>query len=301
MNEITLKAIQKFFTNDEIEIYKTMWNQSHRYYHNITHLNFLCNKFYVFKSSGHLTTDNYDILILAALFHDIVYDPMRTDNEDRSIEILNESSLAPSIKNGIIPIIECTKYRVIPKEFLQRTFWLEDNLSIYNKEFALFVKHNLLLFKEFQFTDFSIYKQNRIDFLESNKETFRHFEEDVKYIENCIWYVKNWVPRIGFISMDYLTPYMLKQAEEIFDKIIIGYQTSDGALSDLPDTLKYKEVKIFPELVPHLKMLQEQKFDLTYICPLSLSDKERLISVEIHSELLKEQLPTLKQVFIQNN
>lgn len=63
----------------------SMWNESHRSYHSQNHLLDLIEqineKKYQFESQK-----DYEKMILCALFHDCVYDPMFNDNEEKSAE-----------------------------------------------------------------------------------------------------------------------------------------------------------------------------------------------------------------------
>lgn len=62
----------------------SMWNESHRSYHSQTHLVDLIDDINEMKST--LSEKEYEKLILCALFHDIIYDPSKFDNEERSAE-----------------------------------------------------------------------------------------------------------------------------------------------------------------------------------------------------------------------
>jgi len=63
----------------------SMWNESHRAYHNQNHLLDLISQINENKSKFESHKD-YEKIVLCALFHDCVYDPMRNDNEEKSAE-----------------------------------------------------------------------------------------------------------------------------------------------------------------------------------------------------------------------
>jgi predicted metal-dependent HD superfamily phosphohydrolase len=63
----------------------SMWNESHRAYHTQNHLLDLIEQINESKSKFESQKD-YEKMILCALFHDCVYDPMRNDNEEKSAE-----------------------------------------------------------------------------------------------------------------------------------------------------------------------------------------------------------------------
>ena len=60
------------------------WSEPHRAYHGVAHLADLLEQI-----EGHnpLPQKERDMLTLAAIFHDIIYNPRRTDNEVRSAEL----------------------------------------------------------------------------------------------------------------------------------------------------------------------------------------------------------------------
>lgn len=62
----------------------SMWNESHRSYHSQTHLVDLIDDINQMRST--LTETEYEKLILCALFHDIIYDPSKFDNEEKSAQ-----------------------------------------------------------------------------------------------------------------------------------------------------------------------------------------------------------------------
>jgi len=61
-----------------------MWNESQRSYHSLSHLDDLIDQ--INKDHLKYTERQYEKLILSALFHDVVYDPLKFDNEEKSAE-----------------------------------------------------------------------------------------------------------------------------------------------------------------------------------------------------------------------
>lgn len=76
------ELLNKWNIKIDYNILLSMWNEPHRYYHNQQHLIELIEKINSIKKT--LSEKEYDKLILCALFHDIVYQPNYTDNEERS-------------------------------------------------------------------------------------------------------------------------------------------------------------------------------------------------------------------------
>ncbi|VDI34701.1 Hypothetical predicted protein [Mytilus galloprovincialis] len=62
---------------------QSQYSESHRYYHTLNHLIEMFDHL-----NGHKTKlSDPDLVSLAIFFHDIIYDPMKSDNEERSAEL----------------------------------------------------------------------------------------------------------------------------------------------------------------------------------------------------------------------
>lgn len=73
---------------DEIwQVMYTAYGEPHRHYHNLTHIRA------VIRNADHLRGqfENPDVAALALFFHDIIYDAARSDNEDRSADLLRDT------------------------------------------------------------------------------------------------------------------------------------------------------------------------------------------------------------------
>ena len=73
-----------------------LWNAPHRAFHTTAHLDDLVRQI---QRHQNLTTKRREMLLLIALFHDLVYDPQRADNELQSAEFLLDCArqLTPDI------------------------------------------------------------------------------------------------------------------------------------------------------------------------------------------------------------
>lgn len=167
-----LNILKKYSNPQAIPVIKRNWNQYSRHYHNEqNHLIPLLE--YIDKNIKHkLSRLEYDTIILAAFYHDVIYDPYSKTNEDDSIKFFikaynyigQESNF---IKQRVISLIECTKSRIIPSyNFLLLYFWKADNDILYQNIDKL-IKYENLIREEFWRLDKSSYKENRIKFLQS--------------------------------------------------------------------------------------------------------------------------------------
>lgn len=149
-------------------IYKH-WTESNRHYHGEFHLNGLLKLIEDIKNE--LSIKNYKALILAAFFHDIYYLPNYNENEEKSISIFIEqySSRDIHLRNKVIDLILCTKYRKIPQDSLEKIFWEFDNDYLINGDLEYFKKVEIEIRKEYPSYSDENYKIGRLKFLESNR------------------------------------------------------------------------------------------------------------------------------------
>jgi predicted metal-dependent HD superfamily phosphohydrolase len=82
------QLLNKWNIKCDVNTLLSMWNESHRHYHNLNHLNDLLDM--INENQSKYSQKEYEKLILTALFHDCVYDPMRNDNEEKSAEFFIE-------------------------------------------------------------------------------------------------------------------------------------------------------------------------------------------------------------------
>lgn len=78
------ELLDKWGIKIDYNILLSMWNESHRSYHTQNHLLDLIEQINDYKLK--LDQKQYEKLMLCAIFHDIVYDPKRSDNEEKSAE-----------------------------------------------------------------------------------------------------------------------------------------------------------------------------------------------------------------------
>ena len=63
------------------------YTEPHRHYHTLTHITFLLNEW----KKNHEKLANADMVALAIYYHDIIYEPLRKDNEYQSAQFLANS------------------------------------------------------------------------------------------------------------------------------------------------------------------------------------------------------------------
>jgi len=84
------------------------WSESHRAYHDLAHLDEVLRRVDLLAGEA----DQPDLVRLAAWFHDAVYDPQATDNEERSAEVatvaLADLGLPPDLVDEVARLVRLT-------------------------------------------------------------------------------------------------------------------------------------------------------------------------------------------------
>ena len=122
-------TLAKHVSEESIADLEKLWNQKTRFYHNVQHLNQIITDIQYSILFGDLSVVEKHTLLLAAFFHDAIYDAKRKDNEDKSIEFFKKSYIGKDaiMVQKVSDLIEVTKYRKRPTEKLQKIMWDADN------------------------------------------------------------------------------------------------------------------------------------------------------------------------------
>lgn len=82
------KSLKSYTTDRSLQL--TMWNEiernyskSERHYHNLAHLNSILAELKIHQDKF----SNWDTIIFAIVYHDLIYNPEKSDNEERSAEV----------------------------------------------------------------------------------------------------------------------------------------------------------------------------------------------------------------------
>lgn len=192
------------------------YNESHRFYHTLEHIEDILKKL---KEKG---LDKHDELFLAAVFHDIVYNPKANTNEEDSADLFisesKNSSLNQEQKEHIKQLILDTKKHNPTVKYSED--FIAIDLSVFNGSLGALINYEKKIFKEFQFADYKSYKEKRIQVL-------NHFNTNGR-LNNLIDYVNSVQPHIAVFAGSF-NPFhkghynVLQKAEHLFDKVIIAF------------------------------------------------------------------------------
>jgi predicted metal-dependent HD superfamily phosphohydrolase len=183
------ESLKTHISEKTIKELSHLWNEKTRYYHNVNHLIQILEDIEKHIDFRYLYAHEKQALLLAAFFHDAIYNPKRNDNEDQSIKYFKASYIGKFkvILETVCDLIETTKYRNRPTIKLQRIFWEADNAK-FKAGYKELLNNEKMLQKEYSFIDKKKYKEKRIKFLESNIGLFGPSTD--KDINKLIEYIK---------------------------------------------------------------------------------------------------------------
>jgi len=154
------------------------YSKQHRFYHTPNHI---LNCLIEFKSIKQLAK-NPNELELAIWFHDIIYDPKRHNNEEKSqkyaFDCLKKIKLPEKTIKKVSDLILITKHKTPPKTNDEKLI-VDIDLSIFGQSKQVFDLYEKNIRKEYLWVPINIYKEKRIEILQSffNKNPLYHIKE----------------------------------------------------------------------------------------------------------------------------
>jgi len=148
------------------------YSEPHRYYHTWDHIEQCLKELERIKNY----VDDYASIYLAILFHDIVYDPRRTDNEEKSVEVAKFwmerisdlmifNPMFDYITEKVCKLIMCTKNHKAGNASVHIQndikYFLDVDLSILGQPKKVFDEYERNIRKEYYFVPDVIYKKER--------------------------------------------------------------------------------------------------------------------------------------------
>jgi len=176
--------LKEYINPNAIPVLWKNWSDPRRAYHNINHLDRMINQ--LERNSHNFSRSEFEQLILAAFFHDAIYDPRDPQrNEDKSIQFFRRAYIGKNERFDLVDkAIECTKYRKRPGPFPLKIFWEADNEG-FRDSWSVFLKYEKAIRKEYSFVPLPEYKKARIEFLQENIGLFGpKGDENIKRLIN---------------------------------------------------------------------------------------------------------------------
>ncbi len=161
----------------------SMWNEPQRHYHNQTHLANLVSD--INESKNNYSQKEYEKLMLTALFHDIIYDPMRNDNEERSAEFFEKACQDNNedIQDIKRAILDTKEHKGINKTAI---IFNKFDMSIVEGSYNDLLQWEEGIYNEYKFYGNENYKKGRLKFLESIIDKYPSNSENLLKLSDYI-------------------------------------------------------------------------------------------------------------------
>jgi predicted metal-dependent HD superfamily phosphohydrolase len=147
-------------TGDPLAWYErliALYSEGHRHYHTLQHLSECLREFDSAKSAAHDPV----ALELAIWFHDAVYDPRASDNEERSAELAREClQAAPDLATGVGRLVLDTKTHV-GSGHPDSPLLIDIDLSIFGQSETRFDEYERQIREEYSWVPGIIFKPKR--------------------------------------------------------------------------------------------------------------------------------------------
>jgi predicted metal-dependent HD superfamily phosphohydrolase len=168
--------------NDATELLK-MWNQPHRRYHGLDHLRDLVDQI---QGHSNLTVKQREKLLLAALYHDLFYDPQSKTNEYQSAEALIDDAedLTPDIYEISYIILDTEHHE--PVSPLSALFSQMD-MAIVTRPYEDLLEWEYGIAFEYSFLPIETYIDKRTAFL---NEMVHKYPQNADTLKRLIKYVE---------------------------------------------------------------------------------------------------------------
>ena len=166
------ELLNKWNIKCDVNTLLSMWNESHRHYHNLNHLNDLIEQ--INENKSKYSEKEYEKLMLTALFHDCVYYPTSSTNEEDSAKFLIECAVDKS-NSDILEV----KQMVLDTKTHKSTTPLSESfnkfdMSIVERDFDQLLEWETGISQEFSIYTKEEYKEGRVKFLESLLDKYTH-------------------------------------------------------------------------------------------------------------------------------
>ncbi len=142
-----------------------------RHYHNLSHINSMLTQVEDFKSS----ITNYDAFLLAVWYHDIIYEPTKKNNEERSALLAKKRLKTLNIDDKTLEtvqalIVSTKKHEVLLTDNIDNSYLLDIDLSILGANWETYQEYLKNIRKEYAIFPNFMYRKGR-------KKVLRHFLE----------------------------------------------------------------------------------------------------------------------------
>ena len=247
-----------------------MWSEPHRVYHDLNHLKKVLELVENWKKiHPGWSQEQHEKMVLAAVFHDAVYNIHSKTNEEDSAELYKK--MCTPVDGVYEMILDTKNHTKKPSSYESEVFLSLDIHILIFGTLSEMIEDEKKIFREFGFADFAVYKENRNNLLESFRSHILKVFPTSKFPEYLDWCKNSNKPRIavypGSFNPFHVGHYdILTRAEKMFDKVIILLGTNPAKESSgmarmhyidkLKKALPNNQIEIFEGMLhAHVKSL----------------------------------------------
>ena len=255
-----IRLLPPVVPKDALAQLATCWSERQRCWHGPEHVLTMLR---AVASRRDITGVNRDALRLAVAYHDAVYDPRATDNEQASAALLlRHMGSTPSARRAA-EAIEASTWARRPGNALEQALFDLDTVTLSDAcDMTARIVYERAIAREYQWVPRPVYVAKRTEFLRGWAE---RFPEHARGVTQCLELLVALVPRVALYPGSF-DPFhqghlsILRQAEATFDKVIVAVgvnrQKAAGALEArqqlISAQLPYHEVVAFGGLLSDL-------------------------------------------------
>ncbi len=235
-----------YYDTREKKAIEKMKSENWRHYHSFSHhIEPMIKKV---MSDTTLSDTDRTILKLAAIYHDVVYDPLAKDNEELSNQyFINDYSPYDDdyVCRKVSEIILATKTHKSTDPLVRK--FLKLDLSNYEGDFSNVIKNQMLIRKEYQVYELNEFKAGSTAVLTSFLTSDLLTDKAKDNLRNLIEFLKSWIPKIYLFAGSFNPMHVghmdiIKKAEQLADEVIIvfakNFSKNRGEVV-IPECLKY--------------------------------------------------------------
>ena len=227
-----------------LEQIKKMYNHHSKFYHNFAHIEHLLS----------IVEIDDDKLVIAILFHDIMFDVKCDNHEKASAEFFKTHCFGEhDFKAKVYDLIMATENIGYKGDSLTKEIIRVDRLILHKTDINSLLTWEHNIFSEHQYLPIKEYKKGRVAFLNrAFEETGNNTLLELRDI------VAEKVYKIGFYPGSF-NPFhighynILMKSEKSFDKVVIGvgvnYDKKDIDKVEIPDMIKNREIVYYNGLI----------------------------------------------------
>lgn len=153
------------------------YSEPHRAYHTLAHLEDCFAKWEAVRSLAHQP----NTVELALYFHDVIYDPRASDNEECSaalaVQWLQCAQVSQSLVEAVRQLILATQHQTIPKDE-DAALLVDIDLAILGSPIAEFDRYEANIRYEYNWVPEALYRAKRAELLEQFLNRSRLFQTD---------------------------------------------------------------------------------------------------------------------------